>query len=73
MRSLSALGLSSRQVQAAIDYIHAYEDAVSGDYEKIVARIRRGNPPHIQAMLEANRKKFQARVAQSRAVQPAAR
>lgn len=42
-----ALDLSSRQVQAAIDYIRANEDAVNVEYDKIVARIRQGNPPPI--------------------------
>src|SRR5271157_1330396 len=59
-----SLGLSSRQVQAAIDYIRAHEEAVNAEYEKIVARIRQGNSPRVQAVLDANRKKLQARLAQ---------
>jgi uncharacterized protein (DUF433 family) len=58
------LDLSSRQVQAAIDYIRANEDAVNADFEKIIARIRSGNPPHVQSVLEANRKKLQTRLAE---------
>ena len=62
-----ALDLSSRQVQAAIDYIRANEDAVNADYERIAARIREGNPPHLQLVLEANRKKLRARLAELQA------
>ena len=62
------LDLSSRQVQAAIDYIHAHEDAVNADYERIVARIRNGNPSHVQSILEANRKKLQTRLAELQSV-----
>jgi uncharacterized protein (DUF433 family) len=60
------LDLSSRQVQAAIDYLHANEDSVNADYEKIIARIRNGNPPHVQSVLGANRKKLQSRLAELR-------
>ncbi len=62
-----AYGLSSRQVQAAIDYIHANEAVVNSEYEKILARIRKGNPPHVEAILEAARKKLEARLAQLQA------
>lgn len=57
-------GLSSRQIQAAIDYIQANEAAVNAEYEKIMARIRRGNPPHIQALLDESHRKLQERLAQ---------
>jgi uncharacterized protein (DUF433 family) len=60
-------GLSSRQVQAAIDYIHANEEAVNTTYEEIMERIRRGNPPHIQAILEESHKKLLARLAELQA------
>ena len=68
-------GLSSRQVQAAIDYIHANETAVSAEYEKIMERIRKGNPPHIQALLAESHKKLLARLAELQAAkqQPAVR
>ena len=60
-------GLSSRQIQAAIDYIRANEADVSAEYEKIMERIRRGNPPHIEAILEESHKKVLARLAEIQA------
>jgi hypothetical protein len=60
----AALGLSSRQVQAALDYIRDNEARVSADYEKIVERIRKGNPPQIEAKLRANREKLNAWLAE---------
>jgi len=62
----SVLDLSSRQVQAALDYIQAHETEVNAQYEKIVARIRQGNPVWVARRLEANRAKLQARLAQHR-------
>ncbi len=60
-------GLSSRQVQAAIDYIGANEAAVIAEYEKIMERINRGNPPHIEAILQENHQKLLARLAELQA------
>jgi uncharacterized protein (DUF433 family) len=57
------LNLSSRQVQAAMDYIRDHETRVAADYEKILARIRQGNPPHVEAQLRANQEKVKARLA----------
>jgi uncharacterized protein (DUF433 family) len=61
------LNLSSRQVQAAMDYIRDNEAAVNAEYEKIMERIRKGNPPHIQAILAESHKKLQARLAELQA------
>jgi len=58
------LGLSSRQVQAAIDYIGEHQAQVAGDYERILERIRKGNPPEIEAKLRANREKLKAWLAE---------
>jgi uncharacterized protein (DUF433 family) len=58
------LNLSSRQVEVAMDYIREHEASVSADYEEILARIRRGNPPEIEAKLRASREKLKARLAQ---------
>jgi uncharacterized protein (DUF433 family) len=52
------LNLTEAQVQAAIDYIDANELDVLRTYVKILERIRRGNPPEIQAKLEASREKL---------------
>ena len=60
-------GISLPQVQAAIDYIHANEDLVRTEYETIMERIRKGNPPHIEAILAENHKKLLARMAELQA------
>jgi uncharacterized protein (DUF433 family) len=59
----ATLGLSSRQVQAAADYIRDNEAQVSADYDRILARIREGNPPQVELQLRANREKVRARLA----------
>jgi uncharacterized protein (DUF433 family) len=61
------LNLSSHQVQAAIDYIREHEAAVNAEYEKILARIQQGNPPHVEAQLHANREKVQTRLSRRQA------
>jgi len=60
----AALDLSSLQVQAAFDYIREHESEVSAAYDKIMARIHRGNPPEVEARLRANREKVRVRLAQ---------
>ena len=59
--------LSSAQVQVAMDYIRDNEAAVNAEYEKIMARIAKGNPPEIVALLEESRKKRIARMAELKA------
>jgi len=61
------LRLSSAQVQAAMDYIRDNEEAVNSEYEKIMARIAKGNPPEILAKLAASHEKMKARLAELRA------
>lgn len=58
------LNLSSHQVEAAMDYIREHEASVAADYEEILARIRKGNPPEIEAKLRASREKVKALLAQ---------
>ena len=60
-----------RKVQAAMDYIRDNEESVNAEYEKIMARIAKGNPPEIVVKLEKSREKTKARLAelQSRSVQ----
>lgn len=53
-----AVGLSSRQVQAAIHYIQAHRDEVESEYATIEARIRQGNPDWVEQRLERNREKL---------------
>ena len=49
------LGLSDVQVQAAVEYIHAHRDEVMQVHQRIEERNARGNPPHVQAKLDAAR------------------
>jgi len=42
--------LSSRQIQAAFDYIDAHTSDVMAEYERILARQK--NPPEVQAKLD---------------------
>ena len=57
------LNLSSRQVQAAMNYIRDHEQEVNAEYEKILARIRQGNSPQAREQLRLNREKVKARLA----------
>ncbi len=57
--------LSSQQVQAAMDYIREHESEVNAEYDKIMARIKAGNPPDVEAKLRANHEKVKAWLAQS--------
>jgi uncharacterized protein (DUF433 family) len=59
----AAMNLSSPQVQTAIDYIRKHEARVTADYERIAARISQGNPPSVEAQLQANRDKVKVRLA----------
>jgi uncharacterized protein (DUF433 family) len=52
------LGLSLEQVQAAVDYIEQNRDAVLAVHQQIEARHTRGNPPELQARLDAMHEKF---------------
>ncbi len=58
------LNLSSRQVEAAMDYIRDHSTEVNAEYEKILARIRKGNPPEVEERLQANREKLKAYLSQ---------
>ncbi len=45
--------LSSRDIQAAIDYIEAHKEEVTADYEKILERHRNYTyPPEVQAKID---------------------
>jgi len=57
------LGLSSRQVQAAIDYIEQHHDEVEAEYEKILERIHTGNSAAVQQRLLESREKFRKMMA----------
>jgi uncharacterized protein (DUF433 family) len=53
--------LSSRQVQVALQYIEEHKEEVMATNAKIEARIARGNPPELQAKLDASKGAAQAR------------
>lgn len=61
------LNLSSRQVQAAIDYVRDHETEVNAEFERIQARIRKGNPPQIEVQLRRNREKVKDRLSRQHA------
>jgi uncharacterized protein (DUF433 family) len=65
------LRLSSAQVAAALDYIDQHKQEVLAGYDRILERERRGNPPEVQAKLDAIHQEFQALVAQRRAAEGA--
>jgi uncharacterized protein (DUF433 family) len=62
----ATLRLSSAQVAAALEYIAEHQEEVLAEYAKIVEREARGNPPELQARLNATHAKFQARWAKRR-------
>jgi len=61
--------LSSEQVRAAIDYINEHTLEVLRDYVKILERAERGNPPEVQAIVDANHEKFLQTVAKIRQIE----
>ena len=61
-----SLGLSTEQVQIALRYIEEHRDEVMTQYQKILDRCARGNPPELQAKLDANHEKFLAWARQRR-------
>jgi uncharacterized protein (DUF433 family) len=58
-RIASWLRLSSAEVQAAIRYIEEHKDEVTANYQKILERCARGNPPELQAKLDAIHAKYE--------------
>lgn len=61
------LELSSQQVEAAIRYIEEHRDEVMAEYAEMLARDARGNPPELQAKLDAGHERFLAMVREHRA------
>ncbi len=60
----ATLRLSSAQVLAAIEYIEQHKEEVLANYQKILERCARGNPPEVQARLDAIRGECDARRAE---------
>ena len=55
------------QVAAALEYIEQHKHEVLAEYERILGRERRGNPPELQAKLDKIHEEFQAMMAERRA------
>jgi len=60
------LDLRRDQVEAAIRYIEEHKQEVTAEYEQIMDRINRGNPPEIQAKLDAAHERLQAMIRERR-------
>ena len=59
--------LSSRDIQAAIDYIEAHEADVMADYNRILQRHRNYRyPPDVQAKIEESGKRARTRIEEIR-------
>jgi uncharacterized protein (DUF433 family) len=56
------LQLTVEQVRMAQQYIKEHESEVQAEYAEMLAFAARGNPPEIQARLQANRAKLLARL-----------
>jgi uncharacterized protein (DUF433 family) len=61
------LGISSAEVLAGLRYIEAKKGEVMAEYQKMLDRDARGNPPEIEAKRAESRAKLQARIAELRA------
>ena len=57
------LGLGTPDIEAAIEYIDAHRPEVDVEYRKILERCERGNPPEVQAKIDANRPAWEAKKA----------
>ena len=57
---------STRQVDAAVNYINEHRDEVMAEYQRILERCARGNPPELQAKLDAGHERFLAMVRERR-------
>ena len=58
--------LRTDQIEAAVRYIEEHRDEVMADYEEMLARDARGNPPELQAKLDAGHERFLAMVRERR-------
>jgi uncharacterized protein (DUF433 family) len=55
--------LSSGEVQAALDYIHAHKEEVEREYQRILDRVKNYKyPPDVQAKLDACRARAEKRL-----------
>jgi len=63
-RIAARLMLGTPDIEAAIEYIEAHRAEVDEDYRIIVERSERGNPPELQAKIEARRPFVEAKKAE---------
>jgi uncharacterized protein (DUF433 family) len=54
--------LSTCQIEVAIEYIEAHKTEVMADYQRILDRHAKGNPPELQARLDEGHERFLAMV-----------
>ena len=54
--------ISSREVGAALRYIEEHEEEVRAEYQRILARAAKANPPELQSQLDAGHARFPERV-----------
>jgi uncharacterized protein (DUF433 family) len=50
--------ISSREVGAAIRYIEEHQEEVREEYQRILDRAAKGNPPDLQSRLDAGHARF---------------
>ena len=55
----AALNLSSEEVLAALRYIEEHKEEVLARYQALLDRSERGNPPEVQARLDALHARYQ--------------
>ncbi len=60
------LELTRDQVDAAIRYVEEHKEEVMAEYQLIMERINHGNPPELQAKLDAGHERFQAMIRERR-------
>ncbi len=60
------LGLKREQVAAAREYIAQHREHVMGVYRRILERDAAGNPPELQARLDASHKRLQEMIRERR-------
>lgn len=61
--------VQTTEVEAAIEYIREHTIEVLTDYVQILERAARGNPPELQAKLDASHERFQRLVTQVRGLE----
>ncbi len=67
-RIAAELRITARQVEAAVEHINEHKLDVMQQYLTILERCARGNPPELQAKLDAGHARFQELVAKIRQI-----